>query len=1251
MTTTHPSIWTTNLAPARAQTDDAFPASATPPESGSDVEEMSRDDGHLDTDGTATADTGQAGGATTTGTGQAASSRVASPEYSETSGDESVEAEQPVRELDGRAAGRARLKGLEEHLVEADEAGMVRWRKIAGYVLAQAVLGCEETADLSAWSGEVEAIHETLGRWDRAAAAAEAVEEAGQVMEQAKTAADAAEAREQRLLTAYWEEVEQARDYVRTGLLGRFGNPGADSGAGAGTATPAGSPTEADETGDSTANSESTDAAGATDVAATTVAGGDGAATGQVVKSSVVVASAGERFANRVTGLLDKLVCPACRRPVTTPVSTVCRSGVHVRPAVPSYTCLPGSKASPPVREYFLAELAETVAPVTCAGPLWRVTCEVTSVFRATSRPEPRENTATTPNGGDAAGSMVGAPEGGCVTRRVGPRSGERLFDPDTMRLSTGGTTTVDSGHSAAVDGPVENSDAHLATTGGVGGGTASSWTVHKPSRTTTRSGDRHSAAIDSWHVPADESLVEAVICLQVEAEILLRTAEMNIHAAIHTTDQARTALKTATETVQEAVQTADEATAALPEAGVREFPAANATQSLSTWVKEHVGVLDYTTLAATLYLTEGRTRRVVREAVTVVYGLPEFFARARAGEFRLSHVECAGQLCKNLPAGVLARVDRFLAQRRALVSLETFRKSLQELIDSFQTVEDKAEVACEQRRLDFMVNRDGSATVAITGELTRVYAAYRRWDGLARAIHRGLDMFDEVPEGRRIAEDRTLEQLRADVALDSFPEATIRTIPTNVPEVEETTASCGVSTAEAERVVDSPGSVTAPNAADEAGAAGEDRGDAGDAGGVRFVTVRLPDSDRFLARQAQVSVTVPALTLLGQAELPGRLPDGSPVPAETARLLASGCGTWTRILTDPATGTPLDARARRYAIPDEVRVGVGARWGMCTVPGCTRAAYRCEIDHVEPFCQADPGRGGLTVFGNLHPLCKMHHQAKTDGVLGVAAEASGARVFELAYGRSVDVFPPEHPGEVRHAFAMLSPDFLGLDTDNDENPGQGTVPGNDTDADPTTSTDPTTDTDLATGTATEPAPESDADIVVSPGGGTDTRVKGTSVPTDGTSGSTDGPGGAHAATGASIDGTRVSLDGASGSARGPGGANEATGASTVGSGSATGRGGDVVGGTRGPADGTSGSVGGASVSTDGTVNQARTADDAGTTSGTADEASSASGTTSSAGADADAEFGVRGLPHWSWGPPPDDAGRSQYWDDESPPF
>ncbi|WP_349828589.1 hypothetical protein [Brevibacterium litoralis] len=64
-------------------------------------------------------------------------------------------------------------------------------------------------------------------------------------------------------------------------------------------------------------------------------------------------------------------------------------------------------------------------------------------------------------------------------------------------------------------------------------------------------------------------------------------------------------------------------------------------------------------------------------------------------------------------------------------------------------------------------------------------------------------------------------------------------------------------------------------------------------------------------------------------------------------------------------------------------------------------------------------------------------------------------------------------------------------------------------------------------------------------------------------------------------------------------------------------------------------------MSTDGTVNQARTADDAGTSSGT----------TSSAGADADAEFGVRGLPHWSWGPPPDDAGRSQYWDDESPPF
>ncbi|MCT1449035.1 hypothetical protein M3G43_17450, partial [Brevibacterium casei] len=58
------------------------------------------------------------------------------------------------------------------------------------------------------------------------------------------------------------------------------------------------------------------------------------------------------------------------------------------------------------------------------------------------------------------------------------------------------------------------------------------------------------------------------------------------------------------------------------------------------------------------------------------------------------------------------------------------------------------------------------------------------------------------------------------------------------------------------------------------------------------------------MRNQAGVIVTVPFLTLTGDANLPGTLADGSPIPAETARRIAAGAPTLTRILTDPATGT-----------------------------------------------------------------------------------------------------------------------------------------------------------------------------------------------------------------------------------------------------------------------------------------------------------------------------------------------------------
>ncbi|HLR44544.1 MAG TPA: HNH endonuclease signature motif containing protein, partial [Brevibacterium sp.] len=122
--------------------------------------------------------------------------------------------------------------------------------------------------------------------------------------------------------------------------------------------------------------------------------------------------------------------------------------------------------------------------------------------------------------------------------------------------------------------------------------------------------------------------------------------------------------------------------------------------------------------------------------------------------------------------------------------------------------------------------------------------------------------------------------------------------------------------------------------------------------------------------------------TLMGLGDDPGTLEHSTPLPAAQARQAAAKATVWHRILHDPATGTITDEATRTYKPTDAMRRAVEQKWRSCMAPGCTRSATLCEIDHCEAFCHDDPGRGGPTHPCNLIPLCVMHHQLKTNGVI-----------------------------------------------------------------------------------------------------------------------------------------------------------------------------------------------------------------------------------------------------------------------------
>ncbi|MGO1908368.1 MAG: hypothetical protein ACTH1C_05600, partial [Brevibacterium linens] len=161
-------------------------------------------------------------------------------------------------------------------------------------------------------------------------------------------------------------------------------------------------------------------------------------------------------------------------------------------------------------------------------------------------------------------------------------------------------------------------------------------------------------------------------------------------------------------------------------------------------------------------------------------------------------------------------------------------------------------------------------------------------------------------------------------------------------------------------------------------------------------------------------------LTSSEVCDLAGMLPNGSPIPADMARRVAGYSTTWTRLLTDPATGTPVDAKATSYAIPNSVRKTLVAQFATCTFPGCTQPAEVTEVDHIDPFNHSDPTQGGLTRFGNLHCLCKAHHQQKTNGNFDVRMTEPGHLEYVFRKGLIVEVVSPDNPISVEHARLFL---------------------------------------------------------------------------------------------------------------------------------------------------------------------------------------------------------------------------------------
>ena len=79
-----------------------------------------------------------------------------------------------------------------------------------------------------------------------------------------------------------------------------------------------------------------------------------------------------------------------------------------------------------------------------------------------------------------------------------------------------------------------------------------------------------------------------------------------------------------------------------------------------------------------------------------------------------------------------------------------------------------------------------------------------------------------------------------------------------------------------------------------------------------------------------------------------------------------------------------------------------------CVHPGCGRESRGCDLDHITPYQPPDEGGPpGQTNPGNLAPLCRRHHRAKTFGGWHYQRRDDGGYRWTTPLGRTVDVPPP----------------------------------------------------------------------------------------------------------------------------------------------------------------------------------------------------------------------------------------------------
>ena len=154
---------------------------------------------------------------------------------------------------------------------------------------------------------------------------------------------------------------------------------------------------------------------------------------------------------------------------------------------------------------------------------------------------------------------------------------------------------------------------------------------------------------------------------------------------------------------------------------------------------------------------------------------------------------------------------------------------------------------------------------------------------------------------------------------------------------------------------------------------------------------------------RVQISIIIPALTLLGLDNEPATLAGRGPIDLDTACRLASNAPELLRVLTDPVT--EMIVAADLYRVSASLRRYLEARDRHCQFPTCNQDARYSDLDHTVAWQD-----GGTTVPENLAVLCRGHHTLKHHGGWKVKQVTPGVLQWTSPLGNIVTGESPPGP-------------------------------------------------------------------------------------------------------------------------------------------------------------------------------------------------------------------------------------------------